>query len=309
MKVDPAATPLSNKSESAVEAVSPGGSTVLGPANEIPGGVEDGSALLPSAPVRERTKAAATDVNVKAIEELPDAGPGPKEEGPAPDLSMVRARLAMPESTVQEVEARFRNALDTDNDGTIDLPEFLKAMPELGQHSPALAKRLFAVFDHDNSGKIDQKEFVAGLSSLCSGSAQEKNRWVFALYDVDNDGFITKEELRALLKSYFGGKQAISSQAVECYDLEDVDFDAEESATPLPQKGTDSVREALKDMELNNLADDFVEQIFQGDKDADGKLSRDEFESWLEKEAQRPSAAGTATVKWVELLAGGVSGL
>ena len=60
MKVDPAATPLSNKSESAVEAVSPGGSTVfstvangmrrrpyaysmrqvLGPANEIPGGVE-----------------------------------------------------------------------------------------------------------------------------------------------------------------------------------------------------------------------------------------------------------------------------
>ena len=108
---------------------------------------------------------------------------------------MIRKRLAMDQSKVEDLEARFKSVLDADKDGGIDLPEacrptlsltlsllvtaltlpsppsqFLNAMPELGKESPALAKRLFSVFDHDNSGKISVEELLAGLANLCQGN-------------------------------------------------------------------------------------------------------------------------------------------
>jgi len=279
----------------------------LGPASQLPGGVEDPSekpAAAPAQPDKPRATGDVRELDEKGIEQLEDA-PSNTEKPPEPEpsLSMLRTRLSMQESTVAEVEAKFRSTLDKDQDGGIDLPEFLLAMPELGQHSPALAKRLFAVFDHDRSGKISVEELVGGLASLCEGEVHEKVRFVFALYDSDNDGFVTKAELHGLLKSYFGGKAAISAQTVECFDLEDIeDLEAEDAGKQVD----DSQGKYDVLAQLDGSVDDFVNQIFEGDSDKDGKLSLAEFETWLQKETTQPSAAGTVVTKWAELLAGAV---
>lgn len=282
----------------------------LGPRSDLPGGVEDPSErpVQQDAPKpRVHKEGIMHEVDVDRMEQLPDATEA--AHSAEAELRIVRTRLAMSESTVAEIEGRFRNTLDKDGDGGIDLPEFLQAMPEqLGQHSPELAKRLFTAFDHDESGKISVEELVAGLSAICAGDTKEKVRFVFGLYDKDNDGHVTRAELHALLRSYFGGKAAISAQAVECYDLEEVDFDAEEEAMGT-KLGPDSQGKYDVMAQLDASVDDFVSQIFEGDTDQDGKLSRDEFEVWLERETSKPSAAGTATVKWVELLAGSLSSM
>lgn len=250
----------------------------------------------------------AQEVEFSGLEEVGEVDGDALNAAAAPpaqaDITMVRQRLAMQESTIAAVEAKFKSHLDKDHDGGIDLPEFLQVMPELGQQSPALAKRLFAVFDHDNSGKISLEELLAGLSALCDGELATKAEFVFQLYDADKDGFLTKEELRTLLKSYFGGKAAISTQAVECFDLEDVDLDAEE-----PQQAeVDVVGQGKFDVIGNIEANvsEFVEEIFRGDANNDGKLSCEEFKEWLQRES---SIAGREAVKWAELLGGSLTGM
>jgi len=262
----------------------------------------------PNPNLNPNEKAAETNVDISKLAELkdntapnlaPDAAPTKDE-----DLTHLRKRLALDDAKLSALEARFKAVLDKDGDGGMDLPEFLSAMPELGQQSPALAKSLFKAFDHDNSGKISASELLAGLASLCEGSSEEKSAFVFSLYDSDKDGFVTKEELTLLLKSYFGGKAAISAQTVECYDLEDVDFDAEESANAGERLAADSADKYDVIAQLDSSVNDFVTQIFEADANQDGKLSQEEFKNWLQKEAKAPSVAGTEAVKWAELLAG-----
>ena len=89
---------------------------------------------------------------------------------------------------------------------------------------------------------------------------------------------------------------------MECYDLEEVDFDAEEEGGVKMADSTGNHYDVIA--QLDASVADFVNSIFEGDTNSDGKLSQEEFQAWLEKEAKAPSVAGTAAVKWVDLLAG-----
>ena len=306
MNSDPPHQQVVDKAVKLEPDVKPAPKLNLGPQEELPGGAA-GSTGEAVSPTRERDdKAQLKEVDVKAIEEMQDStAPPPNNEAPgASDIELIRKRLNMDQSQLADLQTRFKSVLDSDSDGGIDMAEFMNAMPELGKESPALAKRLFQVFDHDNSGKISVEELVASLASLCQDSAQDKADFVFTVYDSDKDGFVTKEELAKLLKSYFGGQAAISAKTIECYDLEEVDLDAEEDAVKLPES-TGGHYDVLA--QLDGSVADFVAKIFEGDTNADGKLSRDEFKAWLEKETEASgSAAGTAAVKWIDLLAGNI---
>merc|ERR1712178_17304 len=123
---------------------------------------------------------------------------------------------------------------------------------------------------------------MGGLAAISDGDISQKISFIFKIYDADGDGGVTKEELGALLKSYFGGKAILSTQAVECYDLEDVDFDAEEEAMGQQQQGFDSQGkyDVIGNVDAN--VQEFVAKVFEADTDGNGILSHDEFQNWLQ---------------------------
>jgi Ca2+-binding EF-hand superfamily protein len=72
-------------------------------------------------------------------------------------------------------------ALDTDNDGTVDLAEAKKA-----------ASNVFDQLDRDHDGTLDKRELAGRLS------AKE-----FAAADPDHDGTLTKDEYLAVVEQRF----------------------------------------------------------------------------------------------------------
>ncbi|MCC3247155.1 EF-hand domain-containing protein [Methylocystis sp. WRRC1] len=72
-------------------------------------------------------------------------------------------------------------ALDTDNDGTVDLNELNKS-----------AEELFGKLETDNDGTIDRKEMQGRVT-----------RKEFTAADPDNDGTLTKDEFLAMVAAMF----------------------------------------------------------------------------------------------------------
>ena len=81
-------------------------------------------------------------------------------------------------------------------DGRIDEAELAVA---LGLRSPALAKRMFAVFDENGDGAISRDEFVSAVRRLIAGSTRDKLSFAFRLHDEDGDGSIDEDELRRIV--------------------------------------------------------------------------------------------------------------
>ena len=76
-----------------------------------------------------------------------------------------------------------------------------------------IGDRLFAVLDKDNNGYIDLTDFVSGMKSLFSGDFDSTSKFIFDFYDFDKDGFITSEDIRVVL-SYI----TLSQKMIETID-------------------------------------------------------------------------------------------
>ena len=62
-----------------------------------------------------------------------------------------------------------------------------------------LSERLFSVMDINNNGFIDLKEFVNGMVTLFYEDFEKNSMFIFNLYDFDRDGKISKEDIRTIL--------------------------------------------------------------------------------------------------------------
>ncbi|CAK9094657.1 Recoverin family protein DDB_G0274781 [Durusdinium trenchii] len=119
-----------------------------------------------------------------------------------------------------------------------------------------LLERLFQVFDKAGDGRVSATEFLSGLTTLSSGSRDEKIRMAFSLFDYNGDGFIQLNEMVQYLSSVFTVIQQTSSEVFEKYQI-----------SP------------------DELARVTAEQCFlEADLDADGRLSWQEFRRWYESE-------------------------
>eukprot|EP01102_Stenamoeba_stenopodia_P009601 TRINITY_DN2845_c0_g1_i2.p1 TRINITY_DN2845_c0_g1~~TRINITY_DN2845_c0_g1_i2.p1 ORF type:complete len:232 (-),score=60.02 TRINITY_DN2845_c0_g1_i2:87-782(-) len=93
--------------------------------------------------------------------------------------------------------------------------------------------RLFHLLDSNNDGTVDLGEFVCGLSMLCKGTVEEKLELSFKAYDLDGNGYISKDELGAMFKSaWISGFKALSTiHGNQDLSMEDLNEFSEEMAT------------------------------------------------------------------------------
>jgi Ca2+-binding EF-hand superfamily protein len=89
-------------------------------------------------------------------------------------------------------------ALDTDNDGTIDLAEAKKA-----------ASALFARLDHDHDGTLSRRELLGRLSER-----------EFAAADPDHDGTLTMEEYLGLVEQRFNAANLDKDGTLDARELD-----------------------------------------------------------------------------------------
>jgi len=82
--------------------------------------------------------------------------------------------------------------------------------------------RLFDLLDVNNDGVVDLSEFICGLSILCKGTPEEKLKLSFKAYDLDGNGFISEEELTSMFKSaWLSGFKALAFN----HGGDDIDFE------------------------------------------------------------------------------------
>lgn len=112
---------------------------------------------------------------------------------------LLAGALAAPATPALAKKAPPVEALDTDNDGTVDRAEVKKSAEELftklekdrdGTIEPKelqgrLSKKEFKAADPDNDGTLDKNEFLAAVEGL------------FKAADPDNDGTLDAKEFKS----------------------------------------------------------------------------------------------------------------
>ena len=109
---------------------------------------------------------------------------------------------------IEPVARTIFDQLDTERDGRLTLPEFAKALGQLGATSAAedrrgLASFMFSALDVDDSGGISFDEFVHWKLTMLFGSPQNMLRLGFNICDLNGDGTINRIEVASLLASVF----------------------------------------------------------------------------------------------------------
>ncbi|KAG7380719.1 hypothetical protein PHYPSEUDO_006901 [Phytophthora pseudosyringae] len=213
-----------------------------------------------------------------------------------------------------------------------------------------VADRLYDVFDRDGNGQIDFSELASGLSVLCKGARDAKVKAAFRLYDFNADGFISLDEMKRYLTSIFKvlyevqpemrQETGVSAEELGVVTAEQAFLEADSNHdgrlsydefltwyNSPAQAGISSAvaKNAIVDSslhwmplneikQLTNLAQyepEEVFEIFAGEADEDGLLSRDAFNESFRKviSGQKPNGARASDHKTQKKLQEVVDGL
>jgi len=140
------------------------------------------------------------------------------------------------------VQDQFNSFVKEHPNGKMKKKDFRELMSEAlpKKEIAKMEDHVFRVYDANNDGYIDFVEFMVVYYVMSDGSADEVLTKIFRVFDVNSDGTISKKELQRLVKDMYG----------------------------LINK--DNPEKATRDMIAKSA---FAEM----DKDADGKISTDEF--------------------------------
>ena len=175
-------------------------------------------------------------------------------------LRQIQRRTHFHEVTTERLFDVFKN--NAGESSCLDQRQFLAAITELGTVPAAqtfIFARFYTLFDRNGDEKVDFGEFAGGLSVLCAGTMQEKLQLIFTSMDADGSGYLTRDELAIFVTNLLVVSKGI--------------------------KAGSRLNEAeMKQLDEQCRAE--IDAIFDMvDKDHDGKLSYEEFDSGAESTA------------------------
>lgn len=83
-----------------------------------------------------------------------------------------------------------------------------------------ISDKLFSALDRDNDGCLNLKEFIDGLYLLYYGNFKQNAKVIFNIYDFDKDGIINKEDIKILF-SYLPLKNE-EKQIESLYEIDNI---------------------------------------------------------------------------------------
>ena len=89
--------------------------------------------------------------------------------------------------------------IDTDTTQTISVAELATALRKLGLPAGAGVERLMQQMDFDEDGTLNLDEFLVATSEMQMIYHQNNIWWAFCEYDTNRDGTITVQELMEVL--------------------------------------------------------------------------------------------------------------
>ena len=174
---------------------------------------------------------------------------------------------------------------DRDRDGDGDGGESsTPTQPFLSKTSQLFLKRLFALADRSNSGYVDFRELICLLSTMCRGSIAERLSLCFATFDRQSTGYLACDDIRLLVDAILLSKHA---------EERDEEEKGEEGRKKI--KKTPLRRKSIMTTETEQM----IEML---DVDGDGRVSLDDFVSFMSNDADLMHCFGFFGVEEVEVV-------
>lgn len=193
-------------------------------------------------------------------------------------------QVRLSHSSAEALIAAFKRRASSSSGG-INRYDFSTVYDSLDSASrAAIAKHvagsdaLFECLDLNHDGSLDLEEVLFGLSTLATGSLDDKAELVFKAMDLDNSGFLDKEEVKKQSEKLFKAFCAFTKQAVN-------DIIYKKYHRTFPDYQLQPIMDSLSAPLKEKLTVDGVFTIFQrGDTDNDGQLSLDEWRALVKSD-------------------------
>ena len=103
--------------------------------------------------------------------------------------------------TLKDLFAVFTDFAD---EGAMGASSFIACLQRMGVGIPALAERLFHVFDKDRSGRLDFRSFATGLSLICNEApVAERLELTFSVISCNTTaGIVSATEVQSLAREF-----------------------------------------------------------------------------------------------------------
>jgi len=178
----------------------------------------------------------------------PTKAPVTIESSGDPVLDSLRLQLKQRgASGIIGLAKKFKIMDDNDN-GTLDIDEFKKAMKEckISDISDKALAHLFRYFDKDDSGSINYDEFLVGIRGVLSAKRLELVNLAFSVLDKDGSGVVDVNDIQGLYNARFhpdviGGRRTeeeILNEFIDSFNIQKKNFAMKESVSAKNTSGS-----------------------------------------------------------------------